>query len=127
MRRFTRLTFLLGISGWVCGVLFLGPARAEYQSKGKRDPFVPLLAADGQRFRPPGLDEEVMTQAIGMALQGVVYEPKAESYAVIDGQVVREGDEIGGAKIIKIEPNSVTIQKENQISQIVLQPSQEEN
>lgn len=89
--------------------LVADPAWAEYQSKGKRDPFVPLLTKEGQRVYPPGTDEELTSGEIRVILQGIVFDPKADSYAVINGKVVREKEEIEGVKVLKIEPERVTI------------------
>ncbi|MBI3318314.1 MAG: hypothetical protein HYZ90_04085 [Candidatus Omnitrophica bacterium] len=107
----------------------LSVARAEYAPKGKRDPFVPLVTEAGQRIHPPGLDEEVSEGVAGLSLQGIVWDPnpKAESYAVINGQVVREMDEIDGMKVVKIEPMSVTVLVEGQPHELALhQPEPEE-
>ncbi len=96
------------------------PAGAGYQSRGKRDPFVPLLTSEGQRVNPPGLDEEVGNGLKQMTLQGIVFDPKSESYAILNGRVVREKEEIDGMKILKIEPEAVTLLIEGQEHRLVL-------
>ncbi len=121
-----KVFFPLLASCFLCSGLFLQLAWGEYQSRGKRDPFIPLLAADGQRFHPPGLDEGVLAEASRLSLQGIVFEPGGESYALIDGQVVREGEAMGNITVIKVEPNVVTIQKEGQLYQMKLHTAQEE-
>lgn len=95
--------------GMACILATQGPvfeARAEYHPRGKRDPFVPLMTLNGQRIYPPGTDDGGVSN---LTLQGIVYEPRGGSYAVINDQIVREQDEIEGMKVLKIEQGSVTI------------------
>ena len=107
--------------------IFLQMVYSEYQAKGKRDPFVPLLTSEGQRIRPPGVDEEEMLIGPrGMTLQGIVFAPGGESYALINGQVVRQGDVINKVKILKIEPNAVTILVEGHSHRLTLRQPKEE-
>ncbi len=110
------LAFL--VTGFVSQSLF-----ADYEAHGKRDPFVPLLTAEGQRFRPPGLDEETAPEAGPLVLQGIVYDPQSASYAVINGRVVREQDDIDGKRVLKIEPAEVTLLVEGKTVQLKLRPS----
>lgn len=96
-------------------------AWAEYRSKGKRDPLIPLMNSEGQRIYPPGLDEEMATGVSGLILQGIVFDSKADSYAIINGEVVREQDEIEGMKVVSIHPRAVTILADGQNHQLALQ------
>ena len=106
---------------------WLSSAEAEYRSKGKRDPFVPLLSADGERIYPPGADEETVGGFDGLNLQGIVFDHGSDSYAVINGRVVREQDDVDGMKVLKIEPTAVTIQTQGQSIRFnVRQPTEEE-
>lgn len=100
-----------------------GPARAEYQSKGKRDPLVRLLTAEGQRIYPPGFDEGSVTGVSGLILQGIMFDPAGESYAVINGKIVRIDEEIQGMKVLKIRPSAVTILSEGEEHLLTLQKS----
>lgn len=111
---------------WAFLLLAASTAWSEYQSKGKRDPFVPLLTSEGQRIRPPGFDEEVAGGIEGVSLQGIVFDPKAESYAVLNGKVVREKEEIDGMRVIRIESDAVTLQVEDDIHRIALSHPMEE-
>lgn len=107
---------------WAFWVLESGsPAWGEYQAKGRRDPFVPLITADGQRIQPPGIDEETPSGVEGLVLQGVVFDPRAESYAVINGQVVRVQDLVNGMQVVKIDPTAVTLLVEGQPRELILQ------
>ncbi len=112
----------------VCGLIVPpGPAFGDYQPKGKRAPFVALLTSDGQRVYPPGLDEQVATGVTDLSLQGIVFDPKAKSLAIINGEVVQEQEELGGIKILKIEPTSVTVLVGGQTSQLTLSEPAKEN
>lgn len=97
------------------------PAWAEYRAKGKRDPLIPLLNAEGQRIYPPGYDEEVATGIQGLVLQGIVFDPQSDSYAILNGQLVREKDEIEGMQVLEIGPRAITIQAGGQKHELVIQ------
>ena len=101
-----------------------GSAEAAYQSKGKRDPFVPLINAEGQRIYPPGLEEGTATGVSGLALQGIVSDAQGDGYAIINGKIVREGDEINGMTVDRIRPAAVTILAEGQKHVLELPVSQ---
>ncbi len=61
-----------------------------------------------------------------LSLQGVVFDSKALSYAVINGKIVGEMDEVDGAMVLKIEPAAVTVLMDGQqIRMVVHQPSKE--
>lgn len=101
---FSVLVFALAVPGTAFGA---------YRNRGKRDLFVPLLTADGQRIYPPGTDDA--TEGAGaFLLQGIVFDPEAQSYAIINGQVVRELGSIGGMTLIEIKPNEVVLELEGQ-------------
>ncbi|MBI3332568.1 MAG: hypothetical protein HYZ93_00555, partial [Candidatus Omnitrophica bacterium] len=103
------------------------PAWAEYQAKGKRDPFVPLLTSEGQRIRPPGLDEEAATGLTGLILQGIIFDRQSESYAIINGRIVRPRERFDGMELLQVEPGAVTVLVEGQPHRLTLQqPKKEE-
>lgn len=99
-----------------------GSAWAEYDSKGRRDPFVPLLLPDGRRINPPGVEEGSGAGGLGsVALQGIVYDPGGDSYAILNGHVLREKQEMEGIKVLEIKPNSVTIWKDGETHRLTVQ------
>lgn len=112
---------------FTCLGLLVAPAFADYQPKGRRDPFVPLVTPEGQRLHPPGFDEEPLSGPGGLVLQGIVFDPRADSYAIINGRVVRQNDEIAGMRVLKIEAASVTILSEGGPTQLLLQRRREED
>ena len=99
---------------------------AEYQARGKRDPFVPLVTNDGQKLHPPGGDEEEAAAFSTVAVQGVVFDPHAESFAIINGRIVRVNEEIDGIKVLKIEPTYVTIVVDGQAHQVAVHQHKQE-
>jgi len=110
-------------------VLALGcfPAWGEYQPKGKRDPFSPLILPDGRRMTPPGVEEESGASGPGSAvLQGILFDPAGDSAAVLNGHVLREKEEWEGIKLLKIEADSVTISKNGETQQLVLEQPETE-
>ncbi len=109
------------------GFLSVQPAFAEYLPKGKRDPFVPLITPDGQKVYPPGLDEEITAGMDSFALQGIVFDPNGDSFAVINGEVVHEDDELDGIIILKIDPNMVTVLVDGKEDQLTLSQPIKEN
>ena len=124
MSRFWRI---IGLAGLMAAALGLPPARAEYQSKGKRDPLVPLLNSEGQRIYPPGFDEEVATGIQGLVLQGIVFDTQADSYAILNGRLVRKNDKIEGMQVVEIGPRAVTIQAGSQRQQLTIQEPPKED
>lgn len=109
----------------VLGMMVLAPAAwAAYNAKGRRDPFVPLLTAEGQRIHPPGLDEGTATGISGLVLQGIVFDPRGDNYAVINGKIVLEQGEINGMRIVRIQSNAVTILADGQEHRLELRRPQ---
>jgi hypothetical protein len=115
------------IAGFAGLCVTLAPAAwAAYNAKGRRDPFVPLLTAEGQRIHPPGLDEGTATGVSGLMLQGIVFDPQGDSYALMNGKIMREQEEINGMRVVRIQPNVVTILAEGQEHRLELHKPQAE-
>jgi hypothetical protein len=121
-----RLRILTGVfkKGVCCmiGLLFFwfsGYAQEEqfkYDSKGKRNPFIPLVTSDGRLIK---LKEEEEKKA-EFALEGIVYSQYGISYAIFNGEVVKVGDKIGESQVLKIEERRVILIKDGQISETEL-------
>jgi hypothetical protein len=90
----------------------------EYDSAGKRDPFIQLVTPDG-RFQKLEADEarEANPQ---LKLEGIMYDPAGTSYAIVNGLVVKSSEEVDGYRVIKIDENSVIFNKGGQDKQILL-------
>lgn len=81
-----------------------------YDSKGRRDPFIPLLGK-GAEFL---FIEEAVESVAGICLTGVVYDPTGQSFATINDEVVVENDLVGGFKVKEIRDGKVVLQKDNE-------------
>lgn len=84
-----------------------------YDAKGKHDPFIPLVTPDGRLLK---LEQEEGTA--GLSLEGIIYDKNGLSYAVVNGEVVRIGDEVGGYQVLKIEENKVIFIKEGRAQEV---------
>ena len=96
---------------------FLSYAQEEfvYDAKNKRDPFIPLVTSDGRLLK---LEQEEGTQ--GLLLEGIIYDDKGISCAIVNGEVVRVGDEAGGFQVLKIQKDKVIFIKDGQPTEIEL-------
>ena len=86
-----------------------------YNSKGKRDPFIPLITKDGRL-----ISLETDEKKGELSLEGIIYDPHGISYAIIDGSVVKIGDMVRDFQVLKIEKNKAFLIKEGQIYALVL-------
>ena len=76
-----------------------------YDSKGKRDPFVPLVGVTAKSVE--SLQDVVTIEDVD--LQGIAYDAKGKLVAIINGEMVRVG-EGGGRLIVKdISDDSVIL------------------
>ena len=80
-------------------------AEPVYDSHGKRDPFVPLVTSTSRE--PSGLLG--VEQLEDVLLEGVVYDKKNGSVAVLNGFVLKEGEEMGNVKVLQIKPEGVLL------------------
>jgi len=103
----TRRTFL-----WILCTAFVmislvrnGLAAEEgfYDAKGKRDPFVPLISSSaaqrGGLYGADSLDD--------LLIEGIVYDPKKGSVVIVNGTLLKEGEEQGNVQVIRIKPDGV--------------------
>jgi hypothetical protein len=101
---FSLITGMLSVAGFAGGeeVLF------EYPSDVDRDPFNPLVNADGM------LNIRLVRQEGDLALNGVLYSPtRDQRMAIINGEMLREDDSIGSYIIETIAQDSVVLVKES--------------
>lgn len=87
-----------------------------YDSKGKRNPFIPLVTSDGRLLK---LDTEEEHKS-AVFLEGIIYDKRGLSYAIVNGVVVRIGDRVGDYQVLKIEERKVILIKEGQIQELEL-------
>lgn len=83
-----------------------------YDSKGKRNPFIPLVTSDGRLLK---LDKE---EARGdLVIEGIIYDKNGQSFAIVNGSVVGTGDIVGDYRVLKIEERKVIFIKDGQITE----------
>ncbi|MCX5715364.1 MAG: hypothetical protein NTV07_00530 [Candidatus Omnitrophica bacterium] len=94
---------------FICLICFCGIALAEdftYSSKGKRDPFIPLIGAGAIREVKEAVDIKSIED---VTVEGILYDEKGGSTAIINGVIVREADQLGIVLVDKIEPKKVVL------------------
>ncbi len=77
-----------------------------YDSKNRRDPFIPLIAR-AIKFTRAGL--EGVQSRDDIVLEGIVWDRGGDSIAILNGVIVKEGDEIGSVMIETINENDVIL------------------
>jgi len=77
----------------------------NYESHGKRDPFVPLIGQE--KAYSAGLTD--ITAIEDIRLEGIAQDAKGKRIAIINGEIVKEGFKSGEIEIVKIERKSVAI------------------
>ncbi len=98
-----RLWILLLTFGtlFASGSLYAGE-EFVYDPKGRRDPFLPLVTA--QSRDAAGLMG--IESGDDIAIEGIVYDPKG-SMVIVNGSVMKEGEESGNLKVVSIDPKGV--------------------
>ena len=107
-------------SQWIPRVLFVmmlasvSPVFAgdtvKYGAQDKRDPFVPLLTESSALLSVEGPAVQTVDD---IKIEGVVFDQAQGSLVIINGQVMREGEELNGIKIIRIAANGVEVMVNN--------------
>lgn len=90
--------------------------QAIYDAKGKRDPFIPLINAEGRLLK---LDNENSSR--GLSLEGIIYDKNGQSLAIINSEIMQIGDKIIDYQVLKIEENAVILIKDGEIIRVALE------
>ncbi len=85
-----------------------------YDNGGRRDPFLSLIA-DGVNVS----DLEELSVG-GVKLEGIIYDPLQGSLAIVNGEIYRAGDLIGGFEVKEIGENFIKIAQEDVLYTIKL-------
>lgn len=98
----------------VLGLVFFGSIfslvwaeEIRYDSGNRRDPFQPLVG-------PGALTAALGPASGGIEIEGIVYDPKGGSYAVISGEIYREGESLNGIKLVQILSDRVVFLQEGE-------------
>ena len=105
------ISFVSLLVAVVC--IFVSSASADgkeggsiYDSKGRRDPFTPLITGSGRGYT--GLrDVETLDDII---LEGILWDGEGNSIAVLNGEIIKEDDVISNIGILEILPGSVLLE-----------------
>jgi hypothetical protein len=88
----------------------------EYFSRGKRDPFIPLVTSEIRS----SLGLNTVESIEDIELEGIIFDPTGSSLAVLNGEIVKEGDKMENVEIVKIYANGVTVKLYEKIHTISL-------
>jgi len=77
-----------------------------YENKNRRDPFVSLVR-EGSRYTT-GLKN--IQSFEDLSLEGIVYDSKDVSMAIINGVIVKEGEMVNDIHIVKIMPTTILVE-----------------
>src|SRR3989338_11203002 len=91
-----------------------------YDPKGRRSPFPPLVTPDGRLLK---LDKE--PGAVGLTLEGIIFDKRGVSYAIVNTEVVKIGDFVSGYQVLRIEKAKVVLIKEVEPLEIELKKEDE--
>jgi hypothetical protein len=83
-----------------------------YDSKGKRNPFIPLVSSEGRLLK---LDKREISAGTGsLSLEGIIYDKSGRSFAIVNATVVGIGDSVGDYQVLKIYANKVIFIKDGE-------------
>ncbi len=69
--------------------------------------------------RDPFTSRSMLAEASGLYLSGILRDP-AEPIAIINGQMVFVGDEIGGYRVVEISPHNVSVTDGSETFQLII-------
>ncbi len=85
-----------------------------YKAQGKRDPFRPLITPAGYL-----INLEAESDA-ALRLEGIMFDPRGDSIAIINGELLRVGESLGESVVVAIEAEKVTVMRDNETLELVL-------
>ena len=106
---------------FIAFIVTAGHAQAQeqfvYDAKAKRNPFIPLISADGRILQ---LDKEERPSQ-DILIDGIIYDKFGRSYAIVNGEVASVGDRVGAYRVLKIEKDKVIfLNKDGQARVVVI-------
>ena len=107
MRNFRQFQFflwnLLFCFGIICITSSMACAADQkiYETHGKRDPFVPLVTTTMKSSSSGLLSVESFDD---LSIEGVVYDPPRGSVVIVNGAILKEGEELGSVKVLEVKP-----------------------
>lgn len=103
-------------------VLLAEEGKFVYNSHNKRDPFYPIVSEQGEFLASTETAENRNGE---LALEGIVWDEKGGSAAIINGVVVQQGEKVGIYQVKTIQKAAVLLQNEE--GELILRmPAEEE-
>ncbi|MDD5174226.1 MAG: hypothetical protein WC482_03935 [Candidatus Omnitrophota bacterium] len=100
-------------------LLYLPPRPVSgYESKGKRDPFVPLVGQD-KGSNSAGLEGIISINDV--ILEGIAIGHSGKNVAILNGQMVKEKEKFGLLQIRKISKKTVELSIDGKVYKLSLQ------
>lgn len=84
---------------------FVNPQDIRYDSKGRRDPFVPLIGPD--KTVVTSLDDIMSIDDV--RLEGIAVGAQGKKVAMINGEMLKEGERVGNFEIKAITKSAVSL------------------
>ncbi|MFH1045463.1 MAG: hypothetical protein V1727_00680 [Candidatus Omnitrophota bacterium] len=81
-----------------------------YKDSGKRDPFIALVSEQGRYIAESG----EMYSSNELRVSGILWDPEGKSSALINDQMVAEGETFYGFLIKEIRQDHVTVSRDGQ-------------
>ncbi|MFA5004864.1 MAG: hypothetical protein WC561_01900 [Candidatus Omnitrophota bacterium] len=92
-----------------------------YNSKGKRNPFIPLVSSEGRLLKLDKREAFRGASATGaLSLEGIIYDKFGRSFAIVNASVVGIGDSVGDYQVLKIYANKVIFIKDGEPLEVEL-------
>ena len=104
MKKLLAVIFLL-VS--LCMMSYAEEGTFIYDSHGMRDPFVPLLGIATKKRTIESLEDIASIEDVN--LQGLAYDSAGKRTAIINGEMIREGETVGHLTIKKILEDEVIL------------------
>ena len=101
LKQFIGLVMLLLLMGQPN---YAAEEKFTYKSKGRRDPFIPLIGKGAEL-----LISQEMNSIEGIVLQGIIFDPERESLAIVNGEIFKEGQPVGGFMLSRINERNIIL------------------
>lgn len=99
-------------------------AALEYESNGKRDPFIPLIGQEKAK-KISGLLEDI-TSIEDIKLEGIAMGASGKNAAILNGRMVKDNDVFGALRIKNISQSTVHLSIEGKDYTLKLPKPEEE-
>lgn len=122
-----RVVLLLLGTYSLCRIALAAPVEVNedsefiYDAGGKRNPFIPLVSADGRLIN---LEKEAKAKG-DLAVEGISYDKNGRSYAIVNGLVVEIGDTVLGYQVLTVNPDKLIFIKDGVTTEVPLKKEEE--